>query len=103
VLLWLAGDVRSEPSFITCGGRYDSRLQYIIFSLCPAAYNVSLHPLAKFPGPFLRAGFYLPDLLGLARGTSVTDVKGLHDRYGDIVRITPEALSFDTAQAWRGK
>ncbi|KAF7889627.1 uncharacterized protein EAF02_002042 [Botrytis sinoallii] len=74
---------------------------YIIFSILRAAYNVTLHPLAKFRGPSLRAAFYFPELLSLARGTAVEETKDLHDRYGDIVRITPEALSFDTAQSWR--
>ncbi|TEY40875.1 hypothetical protein BOTCAL_0416g00060 [Botryotinia calthae] len=74
---------------------------YIIFSILRAAYNITLHPLAKFSGPRLRAAFYFPDLLSLARGTAVEEIKNLHDRYGDIVRITPEALSFDTAQSWR--
>ncbi|KAF7933513.1 uncharacterized protein EAE98_003222 [Botrytis deweyae] len=74
---------------------------YIIFSILRAAYNVTLHPLAKFRGPRLRAAFYFPELLSLARGTAVEEIKDLHDRYGDIVRVTPEALSFDTAQSWR--
>ena len=37
------------------------------------------------------------------RGNTVSDTHRLHDQYGDVVRITPNALSFRTAQAAKGR
>ena len=35
-------------------------------------------------------------------GDAATNIKELHDRYGDTVRVSPTALSFNNSQAWRG-
>lgn len=29
------------------------------------------------------------------------DLKELHDQYGDVVRIAPDELSYNSAQAWK--
>jgi len=36
-------------------------------------------------------------------GTENVDIKAIHDQYGHVVRIAPNALSFNTAQAWKGE
>lgn len=33
----------------------------------------------------------------------VYDAREMHTRYGRVVRISPDALSYDTKQAWRGR
>ena len=35
-------------------------------------------------------------------GNALIDTQKLHDQYGPVVRISPNALSFNTAQAWKG-
>ncbi|OAP58405.1 hypothetical protein AYL99_07495 [Fonsecaea erecta] len=59
-----------------------------------AVYRVFLHPLKDFPGPFLAKitkwyGFYLTGL-----GRTYIDYAQLHEKYGDVVRIGPNELSF---------
>ena len=35
-------------------------------------------------------------------GNAHVDTQKLHNQYGPVVRISPNALSFNTAQAWKG-
>ena len=65
-------------------------------------YNIYLHPLAKYPGPKLHAASYLPQFLARGKG-DIKYIKGLHDKYGSIVRVAPNELSFTNPQAWRGQ
>jgi cytochrome P450 len=62
---------------------------------------VLFHPLRKFPGPKLAgaSGLYL-GYYGL-RGQTHTIVEKLHDKYGDVVRTTPNELSFINEAAWK--
>ena len=55
-----------------------------------------------YTGPASRAAFYLPDALSKVKGTAHKDTKLLHDKYGSVVRVLPDALSYNTAQAWKG-
>lgn len=53
-------------------------------------------------GPLVRAAFQLPDMISLLRGTAYKDTKALHDRYGSVVRLAPNTLSYNSSQAWKG-
>lgn len=66
-----------------------------------ALYNVTLHPLASYPGPKSAAASYIPQFIARGKG-NITYVKKLHDQYGSVVRIAPNELSFTNPQAWRG-
>ncbi|KAI1419418.1 cytochrome P450 [Xylaria sp. FL1777] len=63
------------------------------------AYRVLLHPLSKYPGPFVAkltegyGGFYA----GLQRLHLVTQQN--HQKYGNVVRIAPNRLVFNSAKA----
>lgn len=63
-------------------------------------YRLYLHPLAKFPGPKLNAISSIPSIYSLLRGRLALDNKQLHDIYGSVVRVSPNELSFNAAQAW---
>ncbi|KAF2228481.1 putative benzoate 4-monooxygenase cytochrome P450 [Viridothelium virens] len=52
-------------------------------------------------GPFSRVASAFPDAFSTLRGVAYKDTRNLHERYGSAVRISPNALSFSTAQAWR--
>ncbi|KAF1810537.1 cytochrome P450 [Eremomyces bilateralis CBS 781.70] len=64
-------------------------------------YNAYLHPLAKFPGPKLRSATPFPNLYAALHGDQQFDYAALHGKYGPVVRIGPDALSYITGGAWR--
>ncbi|KAK3045564.1 hypothetical protein LTR09_012861 [Extremus antarcticus] len=64
-------------------------------------YVLVLHPLARFPGPARAA--ISPDWI-MKRWTDghfVFTIKELHDKYGPVVRIAANQLSFSTARSWK--
>ncbi|KAL8906323.1 MAG: hypothetical protein Q9207_002098 [Kuettlingeria erythrocarpa] len=63
-------------------------------------YNLYFHPLASFPGPKLWAASRIPHELAYTRGRIVKELSALHDRYGDVVRVSPTGLSFIHPDAW---
>ena len=58
--------------------------------------------LIYYTGPAWRAAFYFPDCWSMFIGNAHIDTQKLHNEYGQVVRISPNALSFNTAQAWKG-
>jgi cytochrome P450 len=67
-----------------------------------AIYTVFFGPLAKFPGPPLAAASYVPYAFHLADGTLSEWIKELHEQYNsEVVRISPNDLSFICASAWK--
>ncbi|KIW01823.1 uncharacterized protein PV09_06675 [Verruconis gallopava] len=63
-------------------------------------YNAFFHPLAKYPGPKSWGASELPSILSSVKGNIAWDVAALHEKYGSVVRIAPNELSYNTAQAW---
>ncbi len=59
-----------------------------------------LHPLARFPGPKLYAVSPIPVALAQLRGRFHHFTQAAHQRYGAVVRISPNELSFVSAAAW---
>jgi cytochrome P450 len=62
-------------------------------------YRRYFHPLARFPGPPFNSVSELPAALSLLRGRYAFDNKLHHERYGDVVRISPNELTFRTSQS----
>ncbi|KAL7800600.1 cytochrome P450 [Trichoderma afarasin] len=64
------------------------------YKLLQAIYNITLHPLAGFPGPVLAGASYWYegyfDLILWGRYTS--EIAHMHEKYGPIVRINPDEL-----------
>ncbi|PCG89953.1 Cytochrome P450 [Penicillium occitanis (nom. inval.)] len=73
---------------------------FVIFFLSSIIYNRWFHPLSKYPGPFLWTVFRWPFAWSLQSGNLVHDTKRFHDRYGKIVRLAPNEVSFIDPQAW---
>ncbi|KAI0393405.1 cytochrome P450 [Xylariaceae sp. FL0594] len=70
--------------------------------LCFMAWSVChlvFHPLAKYPGPKLAALTDYWYAFTWASGRYPYVLQGLHEEYGDVVRIGPNKLSFATTQA----
>ena len=66
-----------------------------------AVDNVFFHPLPKYEGPVLWTAFRLPFVKALVSGTLPHQVKSLHEKYGQVVRVAPDELSFTDPAAWR--
>jgi cytochrome P450 len=65
-------------------------------------YDVYFGPLSKFPGPKLWAATYIPRLIAQAAGEESPTHGKLHERYGPVVRVGPNELSFANGQqAWK--
>ncbi|OAG06908.1 averantin oxidoreductase [Paraphaeosphaeria sporulosa] len=63
-------------------------------------YRLWFHPLAKYPGPFLNRVSQIPAIYAVIVGRLPMHTKTIHDKYGPIVRLSPNELSFNTPEAW---
>ncbi|KAG9194222.1 hypothetical protein G6011_04257 [Alternaria panax] len=65
--------------------------------LTKTIYNLFLHPLARFPGPRWAAGSYLHEFYYdmLQGGQYYKTVIQMHEKYGPLVRVNPDELSFN--------
>ncbi|CAK4032813.1 Isotrichodermin C-15 hydroxylase [Lecanosticta acicola] len=75
---------------------------YIIASVGQAVYNAYYGPLSRYPGPTLRALSNYPHIFNLSQGTAAAAAAQLHQKYGPVVRIAPDQLSYASgAEAWK--
>ncbi|KAI0835729.1 cytochrome P450 [Hypoxylon sp. FL0890] len=65
------------------------------------SYNLWFHPLAKFPGPFLGRASLFYRILHASRGRFHVAVTEAHRKYGPIVRVAPNELSFASVESWK--
>lgn len=72
----------------------------VLYFATHAIYNLYFHPLSQHPGPILNTISPLPRLYWNIEGREPQTVLKLHLKYGNIVRIAPNELSFIT-QAWK--
>lgn len=64
-------------------------------------YTLFFHPLSRYPGPKLAAITPFVHLMWDVQGKQHEKMKELHDKYGDVVRFSPNSLCYRTAPAWR--
>ena len=64
-----------------------------------AVYYRFLHPLAKFPGPLICSLSNVWKLWAVATDRMPDELVKLHAKYGPVVRIGPEDLSFNAPEA----
>uniref|UniRef100_A0A8H7N1C1 Uncharacterized protein n=1 Tax=Bionectria ochroleuca TaxID=29856 RepID=A0A8H7N1C1_BIOOC len=75
-------------------------VQVLSYTIIKIVYNVFFHPLRSYPGPWYRAASRLPYTISVFRGDVTHRVQQLHQKYGQVVRITPDTLSYTCSQAW---
>lgn len=66
-----------------------------------AFYNAYLHPLRSYPGPLLWRSFRIPYVVSTQRGELHNRLTEFHTKYGPIVRIAPNELSYADSAAWK--
>ncbi|KAK3938485.1 cytochrome P450 [Diplogelasinospora grovesii] len=64
------------------------------------AQRLYFHPLSKYPGPWLNALSPIPEVLAIVAGRQHAYHRKLHERYGPVVRASPNELIFCGADAW---
>ncbi|KAI2476749.1 benzoate 4-monooxygenase cytochrome P450 [Pyrenophora tritici-repentis] len=64
-----------------------------------AFYNAHLHPLRKYPGPLLWRSFRIPYVIATQRGIIHQRFTSFHAKYGPIVRVAPNELSYADSRA----
>ena len=80
---------------------YSSFAQTIVYLGSTAVYNVYFHPLARFPGPKARAISEWPYFRAMIDGTDPQRILGMHNKYGPVVRVSPNELAFVRPGAFR--
>jgi hypothetical protein len=74
---------------------------YFAYSWLKVIYGAFFGPLSKLPGPKLWAISRLPRMYMEWQGEEAAGVDALHKKYGPIVRLAPNEVSFaGGVQAW---
>ncbi|CAO2658511.1 Nn.00g062340.m01.CDS01 [Neocucurbitaria sp. VM-36] len=73
----------------------------ILYAALLGIYNLTLHPLRSYPGPLLWRAYRLPYAYALLTDHWPFIVSNLHKRYGHIVRVAPNELSYTDPSARR--
>ena len=74
---------------------------FSIWAVFVSLRNAYFHPLSNFPGPKLAAATPIPFVKRMWDGDMVKWVMDLHARYGEVVRVSPDELSFISPSAWQ--
>ncbi|KAF2800224.1 cytochrome P450 [Melanomma pulvis-pyrius CBS 109.77] len=72
-----------------------------VYLFAVGIYRLYFHPLAKYPGPLFARLSPIPITYSLLRGRIPFFVKACHDKYGPVVRVSPNELCFDDESAWK--
>lgn len=67
---------------------------YVLYVIVLCIYRLTLHPLAKFPGPVFPAVTFWCEFYHdfFCRGQYLFRINDMHAKYGPIVRVTPDEL-----------
>ncbi|KAI8635538.1 cytochrome P450 monooxygenase-like protein [Xylariaceae sp. FL1651] len=76
-------------------------LTIILYYVVQSVYRLYFHPLAKYPGPKLAAISDLWHVWALISERLPFIISDLHAKYGDVVRIGPNELSFATSRSYQ--
>ncbi|ETS78106.1 hypothetical protein PFICI_10168 [Pestalotiopsis fici W106-1] len=74
---------------------------FLLYYLVQFVYNIYFHPLSKYPGPRIPAGTSWWAAASYIRGTTPNDLLQLHNRYGPVVRTSPNELSYIQPAQWK--
>lgn len=90
-------EARTEPFSLPLGS-YSRASLFVTFLLgyltCTIIYRVFFHPLRKVPGPFPAKFTELWRARRYFLGNWHQDILDLHRKYGPVVRLSPNEVSF---------
>ncbi|KAL8946313.1 MAG: hypothetical protein Q9222_007269 [Ikaeria aurantiellina] len=94
--------IRRKPNGDITGssGEETEELQVAEIIYYKILFSSRPEPLSTFPGPKSAAATPWPYVRNLSSGNMVNWVMQLHARYGEVVRISPDELSFINPSAW---
>ncbi|XP_014551167.1 hypothetical protein COCVIDRAFT_42475 [Bipolaris victoriae FI3] len=75
--------------------------QVVVNFFCTCVYNICFHPLRKYPGPKLAAATGLVFFYKMLRGDEVAFEHAMHQKYGEVVRLGPDRLTYIAPEAWK--
>ncbi|CRG87316.1 hypothetical protein PISL3812_04333 [Talaromyces islandicus] len=75
-------------------------LVLVIYAFGNVIYNLWFHPLRHYPGSKFDTATRLPYTFHVLRGTITQRTKRQHEKYGHVVRISPNVLSYTCSEAW---
>jgi len=67
---------------------------YTVYKTAVTVYSAFFGPLSKFPGPKLRAFTNIFEIYSMISGNDNIKRPALHRKYGPVVRVGPNTLSF---------
>lgn len=70
-----------------------------VYYIGQGLFDVYFGPLSHIPGPKINAFSILPSILTNHYGNENTDIPALHAKYGPIVRVKPNHISYANGQA----
>ncbi|KAF0329915.1 hypothetical protein GQ607_002682 [Colletotrichum asianum] len=95
----LTGLADSYPVIAAVSAAITVAIVYFIVLL--PLYNILLHPLRKYPGPKLWAASQIPWLRSYTGGLYHVKLRDMHEKYGPVIRVGPNELSFASPEAWQ--
>lgn len=74
----------------------------MIYFVARIVHRIYFDKLSHIPGPKINALSRIPYARHALAGTTVENVQALHDKYGDVVRVSPNEVSFTSGDtAWQ--
>ncbi|PSN63043.1 putative cytochrome P450 [Corynespora cassiicola Philippines] len=70
-------------------------------ALSKIVYNIFLHPLRSYPGPWYAKATIFWSQYHLYKGDFTYLVHDLHQKYGSVVRVSPDELVYIDPEAWK--
>lgn len=77
-----------------------SNVSQVVYNITRTIYSAFYGPLSHYPGPRLAAMTRLPLTWHRVQGNADKWILSLHAQYGDVVRKSPNELSYAKGEAW---
>ncbi|RPB03290.1 cytochrome P450 [Choiromyces venosus 120613-1] len=90
--------VKDVPAWKLC---VYATLLFPLYAITMGIYNIFFHPLRNFPGPKKAALSNIWYSYVWLSGRYPHTMHALHEKYGSVVRVAPNQLSFNSSTSWK--